>query len=247
MITPIDNMSTPLVVIPTPVGNLEDITLRAVRLLKEADIVFAEDTRTTAKLFREYDIATPLRSFHIHNEHTTADEVAERVAQGERVALVSDAGTPGISDPGFMAVRACVERGLEVTCLPGATAFVPALVASGLPCERFFFEGFLPNKKGRKSRIEALAERDVTTVMYESPKRLTKLLGELRDTLGAERQTVVAREISKKYEEYKRGTVEELLAHFTEQEPLGEIVVMVAPVDKPERVHHNKYKETTNN
>lgn len=169
-------MQHPLVVIPTPVGNLEDITLRALRLLKEADIVYAEDTRTTARLFQEYEIATPLRSFHIHNEHGMATEVANRVEQGERVALVSDAGTPGISDPGFMAVRACLERNLAVTCLPGATAFVPALVASGLPSERFFFEGFLPNKKGRQSRIEALQEREVTTILYESPKRLVKLL-----------------------------------------------------------------------
>lgn len=232
----------PLVVIPTPVGNLEDITLRALRLLKESDIVFAEDTRTTGRLFQEYGITTPLRSFHIHNEHGMATEVANRVEQGERVALVSDAGTPGISDPGFMAIRACLERSLTVTCLPGATAFVPALVASGLPSERFFFEGFLPNKKGRQSRIEALEEREVSTIFYESPKRLVKLLEEIKEILGEERVVVVAREISKRYEEYQRGSVAEVLSYYRENEPLGEIVVLVAPKVKEERVHQNKYK-----
>lgn len=235
-------MPYPLVVIPTPVGNLEDITLRAIRLLKEADIVYAEDTRTTARVFQEYEITTPLRSFHIHNEHNMATEVANRVEQGERVALVSDAGTPGISDPGFMAVRACLERALEVTCLPGATAFVPALVASGLPSERFFFEGFLPNKKGRQSRIEGLLEREVTTIFYESPKRLVKLLGEIKEILGEERVVAVAREISKRYEEFQRGSVAEVLTYYSEHEPLGEIVVLVAPKTKEERVHQNKYK-----
>lgn len=238
-------MRHPLVVIPTPVGNLEDITLRALRLLKEADIVFAEDTRTTGKLFQEYQITTPLRSFHIHNEHNMATEVAQRVEQGEKVALVSDAGTPGISDPGFMAVRSCIERDLAVTCLPGATAFVPALVASGLPCERFFFEGFLPNKKGRQSRIEELIEREVTTVFYESPKRLVKLLGEIKEILGEEREVAVAREISKRYEEFRRGKVSELLAHYTANEPLGEIVVLVAPKVKEERIHQNKYRNNS--
>lgn len=238
-------MLHPLVVIPTPVGNLEDITLRSLRLLKDADIVFAEDTRTTGKLFQEYEITTPLRSFHIHNEHTTATEVADRVERGERVALVSDAGTPGISDPGFMAVRACIERNLEVTCLPGATAFVPALVASGLPSERFFFEGFLPNKKGRQSRIEELRERDVTTIFYESPKRLTKLLEEIKELLEEDRMVVVAREISKRYEEYQRGSAANVLAYYTEHEPLGEIVVLVAPKIKEERVHQNKYKNNS--
>lgn len=236
-------MVYPLVVIPTPVGNMEDITLRALRLLREADMVYAEDTRTTAKLFHAHDIQAPLKSFHIHNEHSVAGELASRVERGERVALVSDAGTPGISDPGFMAVRVCLERGLEVTCLPGATAFVPALVGSGLPCERFFFEGFLPNKKGRKTRIEALVERDVTTVLYESPKRLVKLLGELQEIVGGDRQVVVARELSKKFEEFHRGSVVELLSYFEENEPLGEIVVMVAPQEKRESVHVNKYKE----
>lgn len=236
-------MAYPLTVIPTPVGNMEDVTLRALRLLREADMVYAEDTRTTAKLFQAHGIETALKSFHIHNEHSVASELADRVAHGERVALVSDAGTPGISDPGFMAVRACLERGLEVTCLPGPTAFVPALVGSGLPCERFFFEGFLPNKKGRKTRIEALLEREVTTVLYESPKRLVKLLGELREILGGDRQVVVARELSKKFEAYHRGSVVELLSYFQEHEPLGEIVVMVAPQEKRESVHVNKYKE----
>ncbi|OFO57475.1 rRNA (cytidine-2'-O-)-methyltransferase [Porphyromonas sp. HMSC077F02] len=236
-------MVYPLVVIPTPVGNMEDITLRALRLLREADMVYAEDTRTTAKLFQAHDIQAPLKSFHIHNEHSVAGELASRVERGERVALVSDAGTPGISDPGFMAVRACLERGLEVTCLPGPTAFVPALVGSGLPCERFFFEGFLPNKKGRKTRIEALVERDVTTVLYESPKRLVKLLGELQEIVGGDRQVVVARELSKKFEEFHRGSVSELQSYFEENEPLGEIVVMVAPQEKQESVHVNKYKE----
>lgn len=236
-------MPHPLVVIPTPVGNMEDITLRALRLLKEADVIYAEDTRVTAKLLQQYEISTPMRSFHIHNEHKVAEELVGRVVSGERVALVSDAGTPGISDPGFMAVRACVERGLEVTCLPGATAFVPALVGSGLPCERFFFEGFLPTKKGRRSRIEALREREVTTVLYESPKRLARLLGELSECLGEERRVVVAREISKRFEEYHRGSVGELYGLFAEQEAMGEIVVLVAPIEKAESIHVNKYKE----
>lgn len=206
-------------------------------------MVYAEDTRVTAKLFQQYEISTPLRSFHIHNEHKVAEELADRVASGERVALVSDAGTPGISDPGFMAVRACVERGLEVSCLPGATAFVPALVGSGLPCERFMFEGFLPTKKGRKSRIEALRDREVTSVIYESPKRLARLLGELFELLGEERQAVVAREISKRFEEFHRGSVGELCSYFTEHEAMGEIIVLVAPVEKSESIHVNKYKE----
>lgn len=236
-------MSEPLVIIPTPIGNLEDITLRAIRMLKEADIVYAEDTRVTRKLFREYEIATPLRSFHLHNEHAIVEEIAQEVSEGHKVALVSDAGTPGISDPGFLLVRECIRLGLEVTCLPGATALVPALVASGLPADRFLFEGFLPNKKGRLTHIEAMRERDVTTILYESPRRLVNLLAQFLEVLGDERQVVVAREISKKFEEYVRGKPSELLAHFTENEPMGEIVVILAPAEKQARVHQNKYKE----
>ncbi len=235
-------MPHPLVIIPTPIGNLEDITLRALRVLKEADVVYAEDTRTTRKLFEHYGIETPLRSFHLHNEHVVADEVADKVADGAYVALVSDAGTPAISDPGFMAVRACSVRGLQVTCLPGATAFVPALVASALPAERFFFEGFLPNKKGRASRIDAIKEREVTSIIYESPKRLAKLLGEIVEILGGEREVVVAREVSKIHEEFRKGTAAELLEYYLQYEPLGEIVVLIAPKEKTERAHQNKYK-----
>lgn len=236
-------MTHPLVVIPTPIGNLEDITLRALRLLKEVDLVYAEDTRTTSRLFEEYGITTPLKSFHLHNEHKVATEIAREVANGRYIALVSDAGTPAISDPGFLAVRACVEQGLQVTCLPGATAFVPALVASGLPAERFFFEGFLPNKKGRKTRIEAIEAREVSTLLYESPKRLTKLLTEIVELMGEERKIVVAREVSKRYEEYQRGTARDLLEYFTQNEPLGEIVVVIAPKEKEEHTHQNKYKK----
>ena len=222
-----------LYLIPTPVGNLEDITLRALRLLKEVDVVLAEDTRTSGLLLKHYDIKATLVSHHKFNEHQTAEQFAARMAAGETMALVSDAGTPAISDPGFMLVRACVEKGVTVQCLPGATAFVPALVASGLPCDKFCFEGFLPQKKGRKSRIEALAEEERTMIFYESPYRVVKLLEQLAEAFGPERRCSCCREISKIHEESVRGTLEEVRQHFVTTEPRGEFVVVVA--GKPDK------------
>lgn len=216
-----------LYVVPTPVGNLEDITLRALRVLKEVDLILAEDTRTSSVLLKHYDIHTPLRSHHKFNEHETSDDMAERIRSGLNVALISDAGTPGISDPGFMLVRACVERGLEVQCLPGATAFVPALVDSGLPCDRFYFEGFLPQKKGRQTRLMKLAEQEHTMIIYESPFRLVKTLEQLAEYLGKERLASVSREISKVHEETRRGSLAELVQSFKERAPKGEIVIIV--------------------
>ena len=216
-----------LYVVPTPVGNLEDITLRALRVLKEADLILAEDTRTSSVLLKHYDIHTPLKSHHKFNEHETSEAVADQIQAGLNVALISDAGTPGISDPGFMLVRACVERGVEVQCLPGATAFVPALIDSGLPCDRFYFEGFLPQKKGRQTRLIHLSKLDHTAVIYESPFRLQKTLEQLAEYLGAERQASVSREISKKFEETRRGTLAELAQSFKETPAKGEIVIIV--------------------
>lgn len=221
-----------LYVVPTPVGNLEDMTLRAIRILREADLVLAEDTRTTGILLKHYDIKAPMRSHHKFNEHQTVDGVVSRIEGGETVALVSDAGTPGISDPGFLVVRECVRAGIEVECLPGPTAFVPALVSSGLPCDRFCFEGFLPQKKGRATRLKALADETRTMVIYESPYRLLKTLAQLAEVLGADRQAAVAREISKVHEETLRGNLGELLEHFTQTEPRGEIVILVAGKDE---------------
>ena len=213
---------------PTPVGNLGDITLRALELLKTADLVLAEDTRTTGMLLKHYDIKARLQSHHKFNEHQTAVAVAERLAASdETVVLVSDAGTPGISDPGFMLVRACVAREVEVQCLPGATAFVPALVSSGLPCERFAFEGFLPQKKGRATRLAALAEEPRTMIIYESPYRVVKTLRQLAEAFGCERRCAACREISKLHEECVRGTLEEVAAHFEANEPRGEFVLIV--------------------
>ncbi|MFW5545549.1 MAG: 16S rRNA (cytidine(1402)-2'-O)-methyltransferase [Bacteroidales bacterium] len=217
-----------LYLVPTPVGNLGDITLRALELLKTADLVLAEDTRTTGMLLKHYDIKARLQSHHKFNEHQTAEAVAERLAASdETVVLVSDAGTPGISDPGFMLVRACVAREVEVQCLPGATAFVPALVSSGLPCERFAFEGFLPQKKGRATRIAALAEEPRTMIIYESPYRVAKTLRQLAEAFGPERRCAACREISKLHEECVRGTLEEVAAHFEANEPRGEFVLIV--------------------
>lgn len=216
-----------LFIVPTPVGNLEDITLRAIRVLKEADFILAEDTRTSSVLLHHYDIHTPLRSHHKFNEHETSDRIADEIAAGKNVALISDAGTPGISDPGFMLVRACVERGVEVQCLPGATAFVPALIDSGLPCDRFYFEGFLPQKKGRQTRLKQLAKQDHTMIIYESPFRLQKTLVELGTYLGQERRASVTREISKVHEDTQRGTLAELAEHFKQFPPKGEIVIIV--------------------
>ncbi len=217
-----------LYIVPTPVGNLEDITLRALRILQEVDLILAEDTRTSSVLLKHYDIHTPLRSHHKFNEHQTADAEAEAIVAGKDVALISDAGTPGISDPGFMLVRACVEKGAEVQCLPGATAFVPALVNSGLPCDRFYFEGFLPQKKGRQTRLQFLAEQEHTMIIYESPFRLVKTLEQLAQYLGEERRASVSREISKVHEETQRGTLAELIEHFTATAPKGEIVLIVS-------------------
>ena len=219
-----------LYVVPTPVGNLDDMTFRAIQVLKEADLVLAEDTRTSGILLKHFEIKKPMQSHHKFNEHKTVESVINRLKAGETVALVSDAGTPGISDPGFLVVRECVRNGIEVQCLPGATAFVPALVSSGLPCDRFCFEGFLPQKKGRQTRLKALAETR-TMVFYESPHRLVKALAQFAEFFGADRQAAVAREISKVHEETVRGTLAELVEHFTANEPRGEIVILVSGVD----------------
>jgi len=216
-----------LYIVPTPVGNLEDITLRALRILKEVSLILAEDTRTSSVLLHHYDIHTPLKSHHKFNEHETSASMAE-LALSQDIALISDAGTPGISDPGFMLVRACVERGVEVQCLPGATAFVPALVDSGLPCDRFYFEGFLPQKKGRQTRLKLLSEQNQTMIIYESPFRLQKTLEQLAEYLGADRQASVSREISKKFEDTQRGTLAELIEHYKLSPAKGEIVISIA-------------------
>jgi 16S rRNA (cytidine1402-2'-O)-methyltransferase len=216
-----------LVVVPTPIGNLEDITFRALRVLREATLILCEDTRTSGVLMKHFDIKAPLWSHHKFNEHRTVDQVAERIASGQTVALISDAGTPGISDPGFLLVRTCIERGLEVECLPGATAFVPALVASGLPCDRFIFEGFLPQKKGRNKRITPLAQEERTIVFYESPFRLIKLLEQLAEVFGGDRHASVSRELSKMFEETIRGSLTELIERFSKKTVKGEIVVVV--------------------
>lgn len=221
-----------LYIVPTPIGNLEDITSRALRVLKEADAILAEDTRTSAVLLRHYDIATPMRSHHKFNEHATAAAIAREVAGGRTIALISDAGTPGISDPGFLLVRTCLEAGVEVETLPGATAFVPALVDSGFPCDRFCFEGFLPQKKGRASRLAALADEERTIIFYESPYRIVRLLEQSGEVFGPERQVSVSRELTKKFEQTVRGTIAEALEHFRTHEPKGEFVVVVAGKQK---------------
>ncbi|MDR3184546.1 MAG: 16S rRNA (cytidine(1402)-2'-O)-methyltransferase [Prevotellaceae bacterium] len=217
-----------LFIVPTPIGNLEDITLRALRILKEADLVLAEDTRTSSVLFKKYDITTRLLSHHKFNEHRTVAELAGRIAAGSNIALISDAGTPGISDPGFLLVRTCISQGVDVECLPGASALIPALVNSGLPCDRFCFEGFLPQKKGRQTRLTELGEEERTMVFYESPFRLVKTLTQLAQVLGPERRACVSRELSKLHEENRRGTLAGLIIHYTHTEPKGEIVIAVA-------------------
>ena len=222
-----------LYVIPTPVGNLEDITMRAVRLLKEADFVLAEDTRTSSKLLKHLDIQVPMYSHHKFNEHKTSASVVERIRDcAGHVALISDAGTPAISDPGFMLVRECVRSGVEVQCLPGATAFVPALVCSALPCDKFVFEGFLPQKKGRQTRLNFLKEEQRTIIFYESPYRVVKTLTQLAEVFGGERQATAVREISKLHEECVRGSLSELVEHFTKNEPRGEFVLLVGGVEE---------------
>ena len=216
-----------LYLVPTPVGNLEDITARALRILREADLILAEDTRTSGLLLKHFDIHNAMLSYHKYNEHQTVERVVDRLRAGETIALVSDAGTPGISDPGFLVAREAIRAGIEVVTLPGATAFVPALVSSGLPCDRFCFEGFLPQKKGRQSRIEALREEPRTMIFYESPHRVVKALTQFIEVFGPDRPVSVCREISKVHEESVRGTFEEVLQHFQTTEPRGEFVIVV--------------------
>lgn len=216
-----------LYIVPTPIGNLEDMTFRAVRVLKEADVILAEDTRTSSVLLRHYDIHTPLRAHHKNNEHKTVEGIVRELEGGTVMALVSDAGTPGISDPGFMLSRACRAAGIEVECLPGPTAFVPAMVASGLPCDRFVFEGFLPVKKGRATRLAELAEDPRTVIIYESPLRLERTLRQLAEAFGPDRKAAVAREISKLHEENRPGTLAELAEHYALNKARGEIVIVI--------------------
>ena len=225
-------MATPapvhLFLVPTPIGNLQDITLRAIEVLKTVDVVLAEDTRTTGKLLKYLEIQRPLQSYHIYNEHKAVEKLVERMERGEQMALVTDAGTPGISDPGFLLVRAVRDAGLSVNCLPGATAFVPALINSGLPADRFVFEGFLPHKKGRQTRIQNLTEETRTMIFYESPHRLLKVLQQFIEAFGEDRMACVSRELTKIYEENITGTLRELLDHYQEQPVKGEIVLTVA-------------------
>lgn len=221
-----------LFVVPTPVGNLEDITLRAINVLKQCDLILAEDTRTSRVLLNHFGIETKMQSHHKFNEHQKTEQVVERIKGGETIALISDAGTPSISDPGFLLVRACVQADMEVECLPGATAFVPALVESGLPSDRFCFEGFLPQKKGRQTRLKELAEENRTIILYESPYRVLKTLTQLSEFMGGERRASVSREISKKFAETRRGTISELVEFFTNNEPRGEFVFVIEGKEK---------------
>ncbi len=220
-----------LVLIPTPVGNLEDITLRAIRMLQEAETIYAEDTRVTKKLLSHLNISKPVYPFHAHNEHRMLEATVERIKMNKLTALVSDAGTPAISDPGFLLVRACIEAEVPITCLPGPTALIPALVGSGMPCDRFCFEGFLPHKKGRQTKLKILAEEERTIVLYESPHRLVKALGQISEFFGSDRNVCVVREISKIYEEFKRGPVTEVLKHYENHPPKGEIVIVIQGKD----------------
>jgi 16S rRNA (cytidine1402-2'-O)-methyltransferase len=221
-----------LFVVPTPVGNLEDMTFRAIKVLQEADLILAEDTRTSGFLLKHFGINTPMQSHHKFNEHKTVDSVVQRIKNGQKIALISDAGTPAISDPGFLVVRQCVENDIDVECLPGATAFVPALVASGLPNDRFCFEGFLPQKKGRQTKLNSLATEPRTMIFYESPFRLVKTLTQFSEVFGTERRASVSREISKFHEETKRGSFSELILHFTQYPPKGEIVIIIAGLEE---------------
>jgi len=223
-----DNKSGKLYLVPTPIGNLEDITLRAIRILKEVDIVLAEDTRTSGNLLKHLEVQTKLQAFHAHNEHRALQATIQLLQQGKNLALISDAGTPGISDPGFLLVRECYVHEIAVECLPGPTAFVPAIVKSGLPSDKFVFEGFLPHKKGRKTRIEKLMQEDRTIIFYESPYRLVKTLEQLKEAFGGDRQASVSRELTKMFEETRNGSLEQLAAHYTKHTPKGEIVLVVA-------------------
>lgn len=224
-----------LYLVPTPVGNLEDITYRALRILKEADLIIAEDTRTTGILLKHFEIKNAMWAYHKFNEHQAVAGVIDRLKAGDTVAVVSDAGTPGISDPGFLVAREAVKAGIEVSCLPGATAFVPALVASGLPCDRFCFEGFLPPKKGRATRLTLLAEETRTMIFYESPHRLVKTLVQFAEVFGAERQVAVCREISKLHEEIRRGTLAEVTSYYESAEPRGEIVIVLSGAEEEKK------------
>ena len=235
-----------LYIVPTPVGNLEDMTYRAVKVLKDADLILAEDTRTSSVLLKHYDIQGKLQSHHKFNEHQTVSVIKDKILAGMNVALISDAGTPGISDPGFLLVRTCAAEGIEVQTLPGATACIPAIVSSGLPCDRFCFEGFLPVKKGRQTLLKELASESRSMIFYESPYRLVKTLGQFVEYFGAERECSVAREISKVHEEHRRGTLEEVKSWFEEHEPKGEIVIIVAGATdrKHDEDHaHGKYRK----
>lgn len=233
-----------LYIVPTPVGNMSDMTPRAVEVLREAGLILAEDTRTSAPLLKRFDINTPMQSHHKYNEHATAAGILDRIEAGETVALISDAGTPGISDPGFMLAREARNRGVDVCTLPGPTAFVPALVSSGLPCDRFIFEGFLPQKRGRNTRLTELAAQPLTFIIYESPLRLQRTLAQLAEVCGADRQASVSREISKLYETHHRGTLGELAQYFAANQAKGEIVIVVAGQEREARApHKNKYKD----
>jgi 16S rRNA (cytidine1402-2'-O)-methyltransferase len=232
-----------LYIVPTPIGNLEDMTFRAIRILKEVDLILAEDTRTSGKLLKHFEIGTHMYSHHMHNEHKTIENLISRLKAGENIALISDAGTPAISDPGFLLTRACVENGIDVECLPGATAFVPALVNSGLPNDKFVFEGFLPDKKGRQTRYLALAEETRTMILYVSPHKLVKTLAEFITYFGEDRQISVSRELSKLHEENVRGTVKEVVAHFDKIAPRGEIVVVVSGKTITKEPKKSKFSE----
>jgi 16S rRNA (cytidine1402-2'-O)-methyltransferase len=234
-----------LYIVPTPIGNLEDMTFRAIRILKEADLILAEDTRTSGKLLKHFEISTHMHSHHMHNEHKTIENLITRLQGGETIALISDAGTPAISDPGFLITRACIENGIAVECLPGATAFVPALVNSGLPNDKFVFEGFLPDKKGRQTRYLALAEETRTMILYVSPHKLAKTLSEFITYFGEDRPVCVSRELSKMHEENVRGTVKEVLAHFEKTAPRGEIVVVVGGKPITKETKKSKFSENT--
>ena len=216
-----------LYIVPTPIGNLEDMTFRAIKVLQEVDLILAEDTRTSGKLLKHFEITTPMQSHHMHNEHKMVDRIVDRLKSGESIALISDAGTPAISDPGFLLTRTCIENDIEVDCLPGATAFVPALVNSGFPNDKFIFEGFLPIKKGRQTRLQLLAEETRTMIFYESPHKLIKTLTQFAEYFGEDRKVSVSRELTKLYEETIRGTVKDLLTHFSKKTPKGEFVIVV--------------------
>ncbi|MEE1207274.1 MAG: 16S rRNA (cytidine(1402)-2'-O)-methyltransferase [Muribaculaceae bacterium] len=237
-------MAGRLYIVPTPVGNLGDMTARAIEVLKSVGTILCEDTRTSRPLLQHFGIETPVSSHHKFNEHATASPVVDRLEGGEDIALISDAGTPGVSDPGFMLSRECRRRGVEVVTLPGPTAFVPALVDSGLPCERFTFEGFLPPKKGRAARLQEIAGRDMASIVYESPLRLVRTLQQMAEVCGADREASVSREISKLHEQTVRGTLGELIEHFTANQPRGEIVIVIGPPSKSDspRRHVNKYR-----